>query len=169
MAFGAAGLLILRALLGAEVSADDGFARRFDALARAHRVFEVAPAAPASGMVDAAAPLTVLHTPPMLERADLEATVEAELPVLRACQSRAANTGRPFSGPAILDVVIRRSGRVAEVSVRPPRLAETRLGRCLLRRVARWRFPAFTGETEPGLTREAITASFPLRFGADTP
>lgn len=114
--------------------------------------------------IDASFRGLTLDPPALPSEDDLAASVRERLDEVRACHARQLDAEPGWHGRLLLDLAVRRSGRVGEVSVSPLAVAESPLGSCLLRRVPRWQFPIFTGETAPDLTLEAITASFAFVF-----
>ena len=70
-----------------------------------------------------------------------------------------------WSDRLILDIAINKSGRVGEVDVSPGRVKRDIMGRCLIRSVAKWRFPEFTGTLDGGIQQDVMNASIPFSFG----
>jgi hypothetical protein len=59
---------------------------------------------------------------------------------------------------------IKTSGKVDNVDIEPEDMAEHKFGMCLKPRVAKWRFPKFSGKKEDGLRIKSIGYEFPLAF-----
>ena len=120
-------------------------------------------------LVATASVIPVVPSPPrpeLLAPQDLVSSVRAHLEDVQRCYIRQLRAHPSWSGRAIVDLAILRSGRVGDVSVSPASLAEQPLGRCLLRRIPRWRFPPFSGEIASGVTQGAIPTSFAFRFNS---
>ncbi len=163
------------------------FERRFEALKRKVSLFEVrmpteqapnpGPGAseetpnpallllPGSGLVPIAAGRADIYTPPLLSPDDVQSVVQEHGADIRACYGYQLRKHPGWADNLILDLAIRRTGRVTEVSIAPRRVRSAPIGRCLMRIVPRWRFPRFTGETGDGITQEVITVSVPFHFG----
>ena len=67
----------------------------------------------------------------------------------------------------ILDIAVKRSGRVSQVDISPGRVRKDTIGKCLISRVPKWEFPRFTGEVGDGMTQEVVNASVPLSFSTN--
>ena len=76
---------------------------------------------------------------------------------LLRCRDVAAPEQR---GMATIDLVLLPTGRTSSVSVRPPELAASPLGPCLVEQVRAWTFPAFDGPPIP------VDFEFPVRRAA---
>src|SRR3990167_3048482 len=83
---------------------------------------------------------------------------------VRKCYLEQLSAEPKWSEELILDIAVKTTGMVSEVSIEPERVKNTPLGQCLIRTVPRWRFPEFTGETDEGLVQEVVNASFPFSF-----
>ena len=59
---------------------------------------------------------------------------------------------------------VKVTGKVKQVSIEPPEVAEHHFGRCLQPRVSKWRFPPFRGKRQDGLSIKSIGYEFPLAF-----
>lgn len=105
-----------------------------------------------------------IYTPPVLEPQNMMRVIRTHMPDLERCYAKQLNQDPKWEEHLILDLAIRRTGRVSEVSVAPGRIRRDVIGTCLIRTVPRWRFPEFTGETADGITQEVVTASFPFSF-----
>lgn len=105
-----------------------------------------------------------IFTPPMLSPDDVQLVIQQNIADVRRCYKQQLRRDPSWSDRLILDLAIKRTGRVSEVDVAPRRVQRAVIGRCLMRAVPRWRFPRFTGETEDGVTHEVLNASFPFDF-----
>ena len=155
--------------------ADAAFERRLAALKKKRASIEVrmAPSddptdlpkgtAP-TGPVEIAGQRFGIFTPPMLSGEDVDLVVRQHMADIRRCYKRQLRRDPRWADRLILDLAIKRTGRVSEVGVAPRRVRRAVIGRCLMRYVPRWRFPRFTGETDDGVTHEVLTASFPFDF-----
>lgn len=105
-----------------------------------------------------------LYTPPVLSPEDVQLVIQQNMADVRACYKKQLRRDPEWSDQLILDLAIKRSGRVSEVGVAPGRVRRAVIGQCLVRLVPRWRFPPFTGEMGDGVTQEVLNASFPFNF-----
>lgn len=129
----------------------------------------VVQAAPASGTASSAPVLvasarTGIYIPDLLTPEDIRAVVTDHLPDVRRCFKKQLDADPTWTGEVILDLAIRRTGRVSEVAVEPGRERTGVVGSCLMSVVPKWTFPEFTGEGEGGVVREVVNASFPLQL-----
>jgi hypothetical protein len=100
----------------------------------------------------------------MLEENDIVGVVNRNLRVVKFCYCRALKKDPEFEGEAIVEMKIKTTGKVSNVVIDPEDMAEHRFGKCLAPRVAKWRFPKFTGKKEDGLKIKSIGYEFPLEF-----
>lgn len=100
----------------------------------------------------------------MLSENDIVGVVNRNLRVVKFCYCRALKKDPAFEGEAIVEMKIKNSGKVGKVDIVPEDMANHRFGRCLAPRVAKWRFPRFTGQKEDGLRVKSIGYEFPLAF-----
>ena len=100
----------------------------------------------------------------MLDDNDITGVVNRNLRVVKFCYCRALKKDPEFEGEAIVGMKIKTSGKVAKVAIEPEDMADHRFGKCLAPRVAKWRFPKFTGKKEDGLRVKSIGYEFPLEF-----
>jgi hypothetical protein len=100
----------------------------------------------------------------MLEEEDIVGVVNRNLRVVKFCYCRALKKDPEFEGEAIVEMKIKTTGKVSNVAIDPEDMAEHRFGKCLAPRVAKWRFPKFTGKKEDGLKVKSIGYEFPLEF-----
>ncbi|MEO1338838.1 MAG: AgmX/PglI C-terminal domain-containing protein, partial [Myxococcota bacterium] len=121
--------------------------------------------APSEGPVNVAGQRLGIYTPPVLSAEDVQLVIQRNMADIRRCYKRQLKRDPEWADRLILDLAIKRNGRVSEVGVAPRRVRRAAIGRCLMRTVPRWRFPKFTGETGDGITQEVMTASFPFAFG----
>jgi len=101
---------------------------------------------------------------PLLEESDIASVVNRNLREVKFCYCQALKKDPEFEGDAIIGIKIQTSGKVAKVDIEPEDMAAHQFGKCLAPRVARWRFPTFTGQKEDGLTLKSIGYEFPLSF-----
>ena len=90
--------------------------------------------------------------------------VNRNLRVVKYCYCKALKKDPDFEGQAIVGLQIKTTGKVAKVQIEPGQMAKHTFGRCLSKRVRRWRFPPFTGQKEDGLRLKSIGYEFPLAF-----
>ncbi|MBN2494334.1 MAG: AgmX/PglI C-terminal domain-containing protein [Deltaproteobacteria bacterium] len=100
----------------------------------------------------------------MLEETDIVSVVNRNLRAVKFCYCKALKSDPEFEGQAIVGMKIKTTGKVEKVSIEPEDMAEHKFGKCLGPRVAKWRFPRFTGSKEDGLTVKSIGYEFPLEF-----
>ncbi|RLB53734.1 MAG: hypothetical protein DRI34_13010 [Deltaproteobacteria bacterium] len=100
----------------------------------------------------------------MLGDDDIAGVVNRNLRVVKYCYCKALKKDPDFEGQAIVGLKIKTSGKVARVNIEPEDMARNPFGRCLSKRVARWRFPRFTGQKEDGLRVDSVGYEFPLSF-----
>lgn len=118
------------------------------------------------GPVLVASPRFGIYTPPLLSIEDIQTVVQSHMRDLRFCYQKQLRRDPEWADQMILDLAVKRSGHVGEVEISPRRVRRSTMGRCLLSRVPRWKFPEFTGETDDGITQEVVNASFPFSFEA---
>lgn len=100
----------------------------------------------------------------LLSENDIVGVVNRHLRVVKFCYCRALKKDPQFEGEAIVEMKIKNSGKVGKVDIVPDEMASHRFGRCLAPRVAKWRFPRFTGRKDDGLQVKSIGYEFPLAF-----
>lgn len=100
----------------------------------------------------------------MLAEHDIVAVVNRNLRSVKYCYCKALKADPEFEGEAIVEMKIKTSGKVDQVDIEPEDMAEHRFGKCLGPRVAKWRFPRFSGKKEDGLRVKSIGYEFPLEF-----
>ena len=100
----------------------------------------------------------------MLEENDIVGVVNRNLRVVKFCYCKALKKDPEFEGDAIVGMKIKTSGKVSKVDIEPRDMANHRFGKCLAPRVAKWRFPRFSGKKEDGLRVKSIGYEFPLSF-----
>lgn len=125
---------------------------------------DVLPDSVGAGPVLVAGTRAGVYTPPILSSEDMLAVVSAEMKDVRRCYKAQLAADPEWSDELILDLSVKKTGRVSEVSIAPRRVERAEIGRCLLSAIPKWKFPAFTGELEDGVTQEVVTASFPFSF-----
>jgi len=100
----------------------------------------------------------------MLEENDIVAVVNRNLRAVKFCYCKALKSDPEFEGEAIVGMQIKTTGKVGKVDIEPEDMADHKFGKCLTPRVAKWRFPKFTGKKEDGLKVKSIGYEFPLEF-----
>lgn len=100
----------------------------------------------------------------MLGDADISGVVNRNLREIKFCYCSALKADPQFEGEAIVAMKIKNSGEVGDVLIDPQDIASHHFGKCLAPRVARWKFPRFTGKKESGLRLKSISYEFPLAF-----
>lgn len=158
---------------------DAAFAKRLAALAKAERSPiqvkmkptddpEALPAAlTGSGPVLVAGGRMDIYTPPLITPEDIQVVIQQNMVDVRTCYKKQLGEDPEWSDRLILDLAIKKTGRVSEVSIAPRRVRRAAIGKCLMASVPNWKFPQFTGETDDGITQEVVTASFPFSFSVD--
>ncbi len=100
----------------------------------------------------------------MLDEQDIVAVVNRNLRTVKYCYCKALKADPEFEGDAIVGMKIKTTGKVAKVEIEPEEIANHKFGKCLAPRVAKWRFPKFTGHKEEGMTVKSMGYEFPLEF-----
>ena len=108
-----------------------------------------------------------IYTPPILTPGDIQAVVGEHMVDVRTCYKKQLAVDPEWSDDMILDLAVKKTGRVFEVNVAPGRVRRAVIGRCLMSAVPSWKFPEFTGETDEGITQEVVNASFPFSFSVE--
>lgn len=103
-----------------------------------------------------------LHTPDTLSPDDIGEVINEHLGDVKKCYKKQLEEDPEWNDELILDLAIKKTGRVSEVSVAPRRVKRDPIGVCLMGVVPKWKFPQFTGESEDGVSQEVVTASFPF-------
>ncbi len=150
---------------------DAEFERRFAALSKAKTGVVAVSLADNDTMVPdgptlVAGQRTGIYTPPLLSPEDIQSVLKSNMKDVRECYIKQLAADPEWADRLILDLAVKKTGRISEVAVAPRRVRRAELGQCLLRVVPQWKFPEFTGELEDGITQEVVTASFPLSFSA---
>jgi hypothetical protein len=117
-----------------------------------------------NGMMLVANSRTGIYTPPLLEPGDILAVVNEHMVDVRVCYKKQLADDPEWSEELILDLAVKKTGRVSQVSLSPSRVKRDVIGQCLMSSIPKWKFPEFTGETEDGVTQEVVNASFPFSF-----
>lgn len=124
----------------------------------------VLPAEVTQGLVLVANKRRGIYTPPLLAPDDILSVINEEMATVRRCYKAQLAADPEWSDDLILDVSVKKTGRVSEVSISPGRVQRAEIGKCLLAEVPKWKFPQFTGELDDGVTQEVVNASFPFTF-----
>lgn len=150
------------------------FKKRFATLAKAQTKIaikmkatddpDILPDMGQAGMVLVANNRMGIYTPSILSGDDILSVVNGEMKTIRRCFKAQLAADPDWNDEVILDISVKKTGRVSEVSISPHRVERNELGKCLLSEVPKWKFPAFTGELEGGITQEVVNASFPFSF-----
>jgi hypothetical protein len=124
------------------------------------------PGMPAGGLVLVANERAGLYTPPLLSPGDIKGVVDEHMADIRACYKKQLEQDPEWADELILDLAVKKTGRVGEVSIAPGRVRRSALGECMMSTIPKWKFPEFTGETDDGVVQEVVNASFPFSFTA---
>ncbi len=108
-----------------------------------------------------------IYTPPILSADDILDVVNAEMKTIRRCYKAQLEADPEWSDDLILDLSVKKTGRISEVSISPRRVMRAEIGKCLMTNIPKWKFPTFTGELEDGVTQEVVNASFPFTFSVN--
>lgn len=127
----------------------------------------VLPATVGSGPVLVAGGRMDIYTPPLLTPQDIQTVIQQHMVDVRTCYKQQLSEDPEWADRLILDLAIKKTGRISEVSVAPRRVKRAAIGKCLMSRVPKWKFPEFTGETDDGITQEVVNASFPFSFSVN--
>ncbi len=100
----------------------------------------------------------------MLEDHDILGVINRNLRVVKYCYCKALKRDPSFEGQAVIGLQIATSGQVDRVIIEPGKMAENIFGRCLSKRILKWRFPKFKGVKNDGLRVASIGYEFPLAF-----
>jgi len=100
----------------------------------------------------------------MLEDQDIASVVNRNLRAVKFCYCKALKKDPEFEGEAIVGMQIKTTGKVSKVNIEPEDMADHKFGKCLKPRVAKWRFPKFSGKKEDGMRVKSIGYEFPLEF-----
>ena len=103
-----------------------------------------------------------LIQPETLSPGDIKDVINKNIIDVRKCYKKQLQDDPEWSDELILDLAIKKSGRVSEVSIEPRRVRTDVIGVCLMSAVPKWKFPQFTGETDDGMVQEVVNASFPF-------
>jgi len=119
-----------------------------------------------SGPVLVANQRSGFYTPPILSSDDMSAVLHQHMVEIRKCYKQQLDADPEWSDEMILDIAVKKTGRVAELQIMPGRVKRDVIGKCLMSSVPKWKFPEFTGEIDEGIVQETVNASFPLSFSA---
>lgn len=119
-----------------------------------------------SGLVMVAGARMGIYTPPLISSADVKLVIDQNMADVRTCYKKQLEDDPEWGEELILDLAIKKTGRVGEVSIAPGRVKRSVLGQCLMSAIPRWKFPEFTGETDEGIMQEVVNASFPFSFNS---
>jgi len=117
-----------------------------------------------SGPVMVAGTRSGIYTPPILSADDILGVVNQQMKDVRRCYKAQLEADPEWSDDLILDLSVKKTGRVSEISIAPRRVERAEIGKCLMSSIPKWKFPTFTGELEDGVTQEVVNASFPFSF-----
>lgn len=120
-----------------------------------------------SGPVMVAGTRGGIYTPPILSPDDILDVVNSEMKTIRRCYKAQLEADPEWSDELILDLSVKKTGRISEVSISPRRVMRAEIGRCLMTQIPKWKFPTFTGELDDGMTQEVVNASFPFSFSVN--
>lgn len=103
-----------------------------------------------------------LYVPETLSPGDILRVINKNIVDVRKCYKKQLATDPEWNDELILDLSIKKSGRVSEVSISPRRVRRDVIGECMMSTVPKWKFPQFSGESDEGVTQEVVNASFPF-------
>jgi hypothetical protein len=105
-----------------------------------------------------------IYTPDTLNSDDIRTVIDKNIVDVRKCYKKQLQADPEWSDALILDLAIKKTGRVSEVSIEPKRVRTDVIGTCLMSAVPKWKFPQFTGESDEGVVQEVVNASFPFEL-----
>lgn len=120
-----------------------------------------------SGLVMVAGGRNDIFTPSLITPEDITVVIQQHMVDVRTCYKKQLEADPEWADRLILDMSIKKTGRISEVSIAPRRVKRAAIGKCLMSRVPNWKFPEFTGETDDGITQEVVNASFPFAFSVN--
>lgn len=103
-----------------------------------------------------------IYTPELLSPGDMLDVINKNMIDVRKCYKKQLEEDPEWTDELILDLSVKKNGRVSEVSISPRRVRRDTIGSCLMSTIPKWKFPQFTGETDDGITQEVVNASFPF-------
>jgi hypothetical protein len=118
----------------------------------------------AQGAVLVASNRQGIYTPETLSPDDIHDVINKNIVDVRKCYKKQLQADPEWEDALILDLSIKKSGRVSEVAIEPKRVRTDVIGKCLMSAVPKWKFPSFTGESEDGVVQEVVNASFPFEL-----
>ncbi|MBI2372581.1 MAG: AgmX/PglI C-terminal domain-containing protein [Deltaproteobacteria bacterium] len=163
-------VLGLLCALGAAPAADAAFDARFVLLQKSLSALEtVRPRKKEERAAPKEGPVLVsndrqLFLPESLGVEDISKIVRDNRADLAFCYESALEKEPSLEVKLIVDLSVKRNGRVAELSISPTRELQSVLGSCLMSRIPRWKFPEFSGEVSEGVTQEVVNLAVPLSF-----
>ena len=107
-----------------------------------------------------------LPPPSILSPEDVSSVIGSHQVDVRSCYKKQLKKDSDWADHMILDIAIKKSGRVGEVDISPGRVKKAVIGKCLMRAVPKWRFPEFTGSLDDGIQQDVMNASVPFSFSA---
>src|SRR5262249_27756579 len=119
---------------------------------------------PADGTVLVASNRQGIYTPETLSNGDIKTVIDHHIIDVRKCYKKQLEADPEWEDELILDLAIKKTGRVSEVSIEPKRVKTDVIGVCLMSAVPKWKFPQFTGESEDGVSQDVVNASFPFQI-----
>lgn len=172
-------LLLAAALVPAAAQGakpEEDFKKRFAALQAERSVIKIemkasddpekVPDSAKAGLVNVAGGRMGIYTPPVLSPEDMVAVVNQNMVDVRRCYKAQLAADPSWEDDLILDIAVKKSGRVSQVEIAPRRVSREVIGECLMKSIPSWKFPEFTGELEGGISQEVVNGSVPLTFNA---
>ncbi|NOZ85796.1 MAG: AgmX/PglI C-terminal domain-containing protein [Deltaproteobacteria bacterium] len=102
--------------------------------------------------------------PKLPDPKDVVKVVKHHLKEIKHCFKKQVTAMNYGEDELILELTIKKTGKLQEVSVDPEEFGEGPFGKCMARWTKRWRFPGFTGEVDKGIFQENVSMALPLRF-----
>lgn len=167
---------VLGAGLGHAAKPEEDFKKRFAALKEERSVVKIAmkatddpeklPDSVKAGLVNVAGGRMGIYVPPVLSPDDMVSVVNQNMVDVRKCYKAQLAADPSWEDDLILDIAVKKTGRVSQVEIAPRRVSREVIGECLMKAIPGWKFPEFTGELEGGISQEVVNGSIPLSFSA---
>ncbi len=155
---------------------DAAFEKRFAALKQERSVIKVEmkagddpenlPDSAKAGLVNVSGGRMGIYTPPVLTPEDMVSVVNQNMVDVRKCYKAQLAADPAWEDNLILDIAVKKTGRVSQVEIAPRRVSKQAIGECLMKSIPSWKFPEFSGELEGGISQEVVNGSIPLTFSA---
>jgi hypothetical protein len=155
---------------------DPAFEKRFAALKQERSVIKVEmkvsddperlPDSAKAGPVSVSGGRMGIYTPPVLSPEDMVVVVNQNMVEVRKCYKAQLAADPSWEDNLILDIAVKKTGRVSQVEIAPRRVSRQPIGECLMKAIPNWKFPEFTGELDGGISQEVVNGSIPVTFSA---